>query len=624
MLMLDRKHEYDKLGQQERRVQICGRFVADTLQLLQDDNLWQAKGMVDHIRERTWVALVYMEHGSAQAVDAANRIITTSAFHFCHFTPMISLQMLTRYGHLLTEEAVNVLDSYVKGVIEHFTGCDMDYIGVNDNFPSMAAYSCLIAGKRYGDRALYQVGKNRLAQFKELLTRRGVATEFNSPTYSPIHAYAMAEIATWAGDDEVATLALQLEERTWVDLLGHFHVETLRHAGPYSRAYMSDSAGQWNANRFWLFTLFGDWLSAKELEPEFGYHTLNIGQRMSAAMKMIAEFHCPATLADTFFNKQYPYQFKATFECSPSTDHSASYMPGPDEDDPYEYPAVEGDIQTYMTADFALGTSTREFHNGEQTDAFHLLYRRTAQVRRPADIGTVFSRYVINGKEISSSLNIRNDEGRKLTLQHERVALVAYKPKLLGRQGIHSLALNLNLLMGDRFPEELYLGEREITEGSSEEPCSIYVRDGSLYMAFHPLQMTNHGRPCSVRVAKQHDFLVISLLNYEGEARDFARLELIATCNGFVAEVGSADTDGSFTDFRRRQSSRAVKDVLISSIHTRHRTSRTIRYARGGVQLELAYSPGSEGIRYQLINGCMPARPKLELTGVDGTVFSFN
>jgi hypothetical protein len=79
--------------------------------------------------------------------------------------------------------------------------------------------------------------------------------------------------------------------------------------------------------------------------------------------------------------------------------------------------------------------------------------------------------------------------------------------------------------------------------------------------------------------------------------------------------------DGSFAAFRAAYSRHAVEDGLSSSMHTRHRLSRTVRYSREGLELE--YSPVSEGVRYRTVNGAVPDSPMLALTGVETSLFPF-
>ncbi|SDS22721.1 hypothetical protein SAMN05444162_1004 [Paenibacillaceae bacterium GAS479] len=610
---------YDLRGQRERRSVICARVAADTLRMANDGTLWKEPSMVDDLRERLWTALIYLEHGSSEASAAANRIIMESSYKFCHFAPMIALQILVRDMALLAPPAKEQLRGYVTNMLPHFLEDDMDYVGVNDNFPSMASFICLLAGQMFNDEAAFRVGSGRLLQFKELLRRRGVSTEFNSPTYTPIHAYALAEIAAWVQDEAVVALALELEERTWIDLLGHYHPQTLQHAGPYSRAYMRDSAGRIHSNRFMLLSLLGARLPDYGADTEWSYEALTTGQRISSAMRMMADFHCPTRLVETLLHKTYPFTFKASFDCSPSSDYGADAEPDLCVQGAYEYPAAEGLIQTYMTDNYALGTSTREFHNGMQTDAFHLLYRRSVPVRKLNDVGTVFSRYVSNTKKIDLSMNILNDEGRKIALQHENTAVVVYKPKAFLQSGIHRLALQLYVTLGDdgAAPDEIFLGEQPVAGewGESAAPCSIYVKDGPVYIAIHPLRISNLGRKMGVSITRQGGFLAVSLINYEGPARNFGAEELLAVCNGFAVEIGSGEKDGDFASFRERCALSSVSDSLSSSVHSRYRISRTVKFNRGGLELALEYSPFSEGVRYMSVNGKSMDIPTLELSG---------
>jgi hypothetical protein len=643
---------YDLEGQRSRRKLVLQALKEHTLEYFDDQGNWVAPIWVAPIwapgpplRERLWFAMAFLQDGEERAVRRANGIIVSSTYTFCHFSPMVALQMLIKFGDRLETAAQTVLTDYLKEVLEQFREPEHDFVGVNDNFPCMATYTALMGGQLFGWRDLYEVGVRRLHQLKALLRRRGVDTEYASPTYTVIHAYVMAEIANYIDDEALRKIALQCEERVWVDLLGHYHPSTYQIAGPYSRAYTVDSTGYTHQARYVYYALLGEQVAINPLNTIFadGYgddprNVIHNGlpfMQVSVANLAGADYHCPPALVNALVNKTYPFFFKATTEYGPSTDALA--IPRTHElADIGEYAAGSGSISTFMTEDYALGIATNEFHNGAQSDTFHVLYRRREPVVHQADVNTVYARYLINGCQpgqenvyptfaTTSGDNFLWDQGRKIGLHHERTAMLLYKPKQYGRNSVESLELAIILPAYNGVPEEIWLGDHKLDgpNGSSQQPCSVFVKDGPIYLAFHPLLLTDHGREVAVRVRLVNNFVLISFYNYQGPTRDFSIEDFLLTGNGFVTEVASEREVGSFAAFRAKMQQVSVHDELFTCVHYRWANLRRTIYERDGLELACEYSPITEGIKYQTVNGRVPATPQLEVTGIDTCALPF-
>jgi len=628
---------YDVQGQAGRTGQLSRKLAEYTLDDFDAGGHWTLRDVAEpRLPERLWFAIGYFASGDPDAAAAANRIIAASPFRLCHFTPMAALQLLIKYGDKLTETAEAALTAYLREQLDYFMGADLDFRGANDNFATMSAYIMLAGGARFDRRDYTDTGVRRLEQLKALLTRRGFTSECNSPTYTPIQVYCMAEIAETIEDTAVASLALQLEERLWLDIWSHYHPATCQTAGPYSRAYEVDSTGHTHQSRFILYALLGEQVAIHPLNTLFSsgqgkageliHHTLPFMQ-VSAAWLLNTTYHCPVWLVEHGLNKTYPYRVRGSFEYSASTD--APQPPDPNvSDDIVDIPAGAGSLSTYMTEDYALGVMTREFRTGVFTDSFHLLYRRNAPVREQRDIATVYAKYIVNDRKPGDvndyvELNWRHwrdsvlDEGRKIGLHHDRTAMMLYKPKLCMHRGVSSLKLSLLLSARYGCVDEIWLGGRKLErlEGASVEPCPVFIRDGSVYMAFFPLLFTDYGREAAVKAEIVNGYLVVSFYNYEGPPKDFAKRGFLLTGNGFVAEVRSADEAGSFADFRRRLGEARVKEEWAYGnriTHMRHTT-----YEREGLTLECVWNPLSEGIKYAAVNGKIPGEPQFSATGLD-------
>lgn len=529
----------------------------------------------------------------------------------CHFAPMSVLQLLARHETQLTPAARRALDDYMAGVLPAFEEPEHDFVGVNDNFPCMATTTAVIGGERYGMDRLRRIGERRLAQLTEMLERRGFASEFTSPTYTPVQLCALAELSELTADPAVRRLALQCEERLWTDVMVHYHPRLSNIAGPYSRAYTVDSAGHVHQAHFVLYAVLGDLLPihpgntlfADDLSPHQILHQNLAFMQVSAAWLLAADYHCPKLLIGHALHKPFPYRTSGTAEIGPSSDAPTDISPQAANGDhaPTEYPAVVTTSSTWMAEDYAIGVARHEFHSGNQTDSFHVLYSPKGRtVRSVEEVGAVFARFRIDGglPDALGATYLVPDDGRKLGLLSGRTAMMLYKPRVAARGAIGSLGLSLLIPTGGSEIDEIRLGDRVLGDGEGEsvEPCPVFIRHGQVYMAYLPLLQTNAGRRAAVRVERRTDYTAVTFLNYEGTPRVFSRGELLLTGNGFVATIGSEREDGDFEAFCRMAGSAVVEDRLTTSPHNRGTYTRRVRYECGGCRLYCAYSPASEGV----------------------------
>lgn len=633
---------YDLTGQAARQRQIYAKLAEYSLDYFDGAGNWIGEEEAPRLRERLWYAISYISSGKEDAIRAANRIITASSFAMCHFTPMAALQLLVKYKRRLDAESVDALEKYLLGVLDAFKSPDMDFRGANDNFPTMGCYTLLAGGSYFNRPDCRELGVRRMHDLKAMLTRRGFMTEFNSPTYSPIQVYCVAEIAELTDESELKQLALQIEERLWVDVWGHYHPSTYQTAGPYSRAYAVDSTAHTHQSRFIMYALLGDRLAINPMNTLFSSKSGKEGElihnnlpfmQVSVGWLINTIFHCPASLVEHALHRTYPYRIQGTFEHASSRDH-----PQPadlyESDDIVEVPAGSGSHSTYMTEDYALGVITREFRTGVFTDSFHLLYRRRKDVQTQADVATVYANYVVNDKRPGEmnqyvGLNWLNwvdsvlDEGRKIGMQHDRTAVLLYKPKLCLHKQVTSLKLMLLFSARYGFVEEVWLGRQRLSEleGSSVEPCPVFIKDGPVYMAFFPLIFVDHGREKAVKVEKINDYLTVSFYNYEGQERDFARRGFLLTGNGFVAEIRSEAEVGSFDNFRQMFDDVKITDEWAygNAITSMRRTV----YERDELKMECIWSPLTEGIQHASINGKIPNEPLLSIAGLEANKLPF-
>jgi hypothetical protein len=302
---------YDIKGQLQRRAALYNKYVEYSLDKFGAEGQWTIEGKQPDLRERLWYALGFLETAQPIAVTAANRIICGTAFKSCHFAPMAAFQIVAKHDDKLEAESRTALVEYVSR-LEHLTDADFDFRGANDNYATMASYCLLMAGQFFNKPEYTELGVQRLHQFRELLTRRGFATECNSPTYSGIQMHCMAEIGEQVDNEEAKQLALRLEERLWVDQLSHYHPPTFQVAGPYSRAYEVDSTGHTHTSRIVLYTLLGDQLAINPMNTYFStkdgkegelIHLNIVYSHTHTSWIMNTIYHCPVSLVEHAWNK---------------------------------------------------------------------------------------------------------------------------------------------------------------------------------------------------------------------------------------------------------------------------------------------------------------------------------
>lgn len=166
-------------------------------------------------------------------------------------------------------------------------------------------------------------------------------------------------------------------------------------------------------------------------------------------------------------------------------------------------------------------------------------------------------------------------------------------------EAVTSLRLSLILTCFDKSPDQVWLDDVSVDHWSAQlaSPASIFWRDGSVFVAVHPLNVFDHGREHGVALRQSNGFCLIDLFNYQGPPRTFTAHELLTTHNGYAIEVASADDFESFAAFRAFHGSPVVTDVYDPAD-----AMRILRYEREGLSLGMELSPVSDGVKCRTIN----------------------
>ncbi len=594
----------------------------------------------EELGSRVWYRLcdILYTTGLAENYQIAEKIIASYNPRMCHFTPAIVSLMYRKHEKVMSQQAKDRVKDYLLSVREAFLGHDLDFIGVNDNFPMMSTLTAMNMAVMFDDDDMQKEAERRLKQLERLLKRRGVLSEYTSVVYSALQINVLARLTEYATCEAFKTIAQNAQIRVWADLIAHYHPLIGRFAGPNSRAYIGDTNGATIFETKWFTDLldtknkfFPDDLEDMESIVSYSYYNLEA-------------FTLTKELLDYVHKKEFPMRFLAKSEFSASTDSTPEEAPRDytQEDDFYEYPAGVTDVETYMTRNYAVGTATKDFHNGVQTNSFTLIYKRTETPESAKDVRNVFCRYLIND-EPKDSPKPFVEQGRKTAFQKDGTAMVLYKPKIKGNPptyqgltkaeeehykkqeisgniGVKSLKLSIFLPLRDgNEPDEIRVGGKVMTNnvGKSVEAAPVFVRDGSIYLSFQPLSVTDKGRNAAVTVTKEEHYIIISFYNYEGEAKDFKKRDFLHIRNGFVFTVKTKEECSSFDAFIADVMKTKITDKLETSMHQRQTYIRTVTYEAENMTLSCEYSPASEGIKHMACNDFCFDAPKLYISNFD-------
>lgn len=350
---------------------------------------------------------------------------------------------------------------------------------------------------------------------------------------------------------------------------------------------------------------------------------------------------CDDAIVDLVHHRKYPFEMKATAECSASNDATPEALAGmaSGECDVYTYPAGEEKLYTYMTEYYSIGTATKEWHSGIQTAGFNAVYKRCKNPVTAGDIRSINCRYLLNDASVQDQRFF--EQGRKTALGKNNRALVLYKPKVAaaaavhtlsgelaahyrrqeisGNRGVTSAKVVLFFQLHDTMPDEIRINNKPIHHFQAEciNPESIYVKDGDVYFAVHPLAITDLGRQNAVTVRIRDNRLEFAFYNYSGEQRDFSKQEFLHTCNGFGFAISSVDECGSFEEFAAAEEKTVITDRMITSMHSRGTYVRSVEMKNDAMSLAAEISPVSEGIKFITCNDYPIEIPKLYLSDFD-------
>lgn len=505
------------------------------------------------------------------------------------------------------------------------------FVGMNDNFAAMACAVLVHAGEITGRHALIEKACADMRGIVSRLDSHGAIAEFNSPTYSPLTQCCMAEIVNFSRHEEARALARRIEEQTWCDICARYHSVTANMTGPSSRSYMSDSCGHMHNARFLFYLVFGEAAGFfTPLEYSYGKRPgliLHHGEPTfipaNGAWVIGAEYHPPEVCVNLMASR--PDVFDVTGTAAPAAlfqpDEWRRTTEGPEHSRFRPFTTFRyGDtlMTTHMTKHYAVGSSSGAMacQRGGQHDAFFITWSRTEAPGDVADVRTLFSRYVFQDVVPSDKSSLLSEQGWPSAVQRGNVSLVCYRPGDEIQRDITGMKVSLVMPVHCSVPDELWFDNTRQKELSSvsEEPVTVFVRDGLAVLAFRPLDITDYGRKAAVRVRRLDSFLLVDFINYEGPPRslNFGTMAALFTANGFVCEIDIARDDAEFSAFRQRVLSADVKDGFYDG-------KRMAGYERPGCSLRVELDPADvEHIPPAWIDGTPRPTPRFKCSDFIG------
>ncbi|MCK5740259.1 hypothetical protein KAH55_13805 [bacterium] len=503
-------------------------------------------------RETAWYAITLLVSKRVADQQLGNRLLQQLVFTDGTHSPatlFVIFKTLARQlepstkEHLLGQIAVNLP---ISATVRYSDG--------NVNHP-LAAYVNLICGGELVNQPAYvRLGRDLLLQFQQAISkqhaekRQAEMAEYNSPTYTALTLWFLAIIGEYATDTVSRCLALQLEQGLWQSVALQWHEPTQQFCGPFSRAYTEDSVGGFSALHCTFgFALEKDVFLAPELVYQFEHPSALIENALIAQLT----FHVPDSARQIFSSDIWPRSVRKTTYCEQyhenlKTNRGSTF-------DPEVYPGGWGELTSFLTTDFCLGTASRPYVNAAQTDSFSLRYRRVAKVASLVDFRGAFSRLVFNGAVAgqtnfchSANFDVGPDylyeEGRVFTCQYQNQAIVACSPKRAGAGKISEIRLDLIFSYFTTF-DQVYVNKRSVAGFPFDSPIPerITIFDGPIQLTVVPLQVDGLGGFVpKCHLWTKNGFFMISFYNYLGPEIKVTRDEISRLRNGFAVRIDAA------------------------------------------------------------------------------------
>ncbi len=480
------------------------------------------------------------------------------------------LTIYKRYSDKLSNEIKEEMQRSIGFGLRELENLD---VGLSyTNIALLEIMNLIVGGELLNKPRFAERGYKKLDSWIDYTNKFGIR-EYNSPTYAGVDLAALASISMFSENGEARLKAKLAEERLWLHVATHYHEPSHQIAGPHSRAYPRDIMGEPGCLKSILYAQLGE----KRLEDTW----------RPWIFAGVIKYNCPEYLRRLLFEKPLPYFVAETWNAE-----------------------AGGDMYTYMTSKYALGTSSIGY--GVQTDNLILHYKR----EKDPGYNVLFCRYIINDKDWRENPYV--EEGMFFGAQYKNKAIALYGLPLR-REEWFSLKTDV-ILMHYKDLDQVLINDRAVEKVPVNlKPLdNLLVRDGDVYIAVRPLQQSNLGFEAPIVLNEnQYGDLVLSIYNYKGDAKSFWEYSSPKSAfykgnikAGFVFEVGDADEHGSFESFCDHISKAYVKDVVDEN------KVREVTYKSGSDTLAIKVDLLNNVLLERRINGQVYEAPMLEGTNV--------
>ena len=559
-------------------------------------------------RDTLWYAIALLHSDEVAERELGDALLREAKSADGTHTPATMLAVLLILRTKLSAATIENLETQIRRSLPEATQCE--WHDGNVNHPLAAWAALILAGERHGDATAVACGAGRLRTLARIVGnrrhahhRQAVFSEYNSPTYTALDFWFLALIAEFAQDAEIRRLALFLEQRLWVETAFYFHAPSQQFAGPHCRAYLDDSLGGWSGLHCTMAAAMDVPIL---LDPERVFATNHPSATLQNALAAIIPYHLPAEARRIAFDKPLPSELRVmTYGESYHENHATRGF----EDG--LYPGGWSRLTTYQAPEFCVGTAERPYVNAGHADAFMARWRRRSDVKSVGDVRAMFCRGVFNDALVGQPNRVhvtggRTDEsylyeeGRTFTLQAHNRALVLYAPKGVGHRAVSGFRVDVMFAWDAPFDEFRIDGHSaDPTQSAVLSANSRFLfRDGEVLGVLVPLapQPAANATPVQVRVAG--GCLIVSIANYAGPEREFARDDLRGWTNGFYCELWSTREFADLDALWQHAQGITIRDQAPGS-----RRNREVAVTSGDVTMSLVQNPWSEEVISSTING---------------------
>ncbi|MBC2604318.1 hypothetical protein [Puniceicoccus vermicola] len=564
-----------------------------------------------------WLCMGLM-NGSGEDVSLGNAIMDKARF-YSHNTPPSAesitnngdfdlfdifvtnhaMQMLAIHGEKLSEGVRKKVATWAKNGLRTYKGnrqADYQFHGFNDNMPAKATLGLILGGEYFQDNDALEHGLWNLEQLASILSRRGLISEYNSPTYTPFTLMNLSVIAQKARSAKAKELATGCCERIWAEILAHFHRPSGLMGGPFSRAAHNDSTGHLNTLGFLLWLSLDEYVAPNPIE-EFQTRPIRLLHAHGFAPESLGRLSWvssskllpPPHLLAWARNRTYPFHFSATAERGGSGERHANEIL----------------ITHYQEEEFSLGSADADSWTQLQTEAFYLTYRKNVPAHARDDVRVAYSHYLVNEEAPRDPDHSLPFHGAIHTIQNKRTVLTLARPSLLLKD-TEIQRMRLCVLIPAHFGR---------VDNLEHKGKFVFIEDGPVRYAIRALNPSDWGGAAELKVESMDNYLVISMENYNGTARRFSQAELERTLNGFVFNIARSNEE-SYEEFRERQIAAQCLDYWTFGY-------RTVCYQNSETRIEFDYAVDSGHVAYAKINGLRIEKPVWKADGMPGRELAF-